>query len=78
MNARRRNALERIDEFLRCQREELSEERINLIRHRLFGTVPEVERDRGPTNAERIHAMRQAYFADVDALEKAGAVEVPR
>ena len=76
--ARPQTALERIDEFLRHQREQISAERIDLIRRRLFGPLPEVEPESGATNAERIRAMRQAYFADVDALEETGTVKVPR
>jgi len=70
-------ALERIDEFLLHTREGLSVERINLIRRRLFGVVPDVEPENLCSNSERIRAMREAYFADVDALAKTGAVKLP-
>jgi hypothetical protein len=50
-NLRRKNALERIEEFL--------------------------EGEQGRSNAELIRRLRAAYFADVDALQKSGAVKIP-
>lgn len=76
-HARPQTALERIDEFLLRTREGLSAERINLIRRRIFGQLPEDQAENRPSNAERIRAMRQAYFADVDALQKTGTVKLP-
>ena len=76
--ARPQTALARIDEFLQRTREGLSAERIDLIRRRLFGIVPDVEPENWSSNAERIRAMREAYFADVDALEETGMVKLPR
>ena len=75
---RPQNALERIDEFLLRTREGLSVERINLIRRRIFGQLPEDGPENRSSNAERIRAMRQAYFADVDALQKTGTVKLPK
>lgn len=72
-----KTAVERIDEFLRRHRDAVSAERIDLIRRRLFGQVPGVEPEDPSSNAERIRAMRQAYFADVDALQRSGAVKLP-
>lgn len=36
-----------------------------------------LERDE-TSNAERIRQMREAYFADVDALEKSGTLIIPK
>jgi tetrahydromethanopterin S-methyltransferase subunit G len=37
-----------------------------------------LEQNSGFSNAEKIRLMRQALFADVDALEKSGTVKIPR
>ena len=75
---RPQNAVERIDAFLLRHRGGISADRIDLIRRRLFGQVPEVEPVDPSSNAERIRAMRQAYFADVDAWQRSGKIQLPR
>jgi hypothetical protein len=36
-----------------------------------------VERNTGGSSAEVMRQMRQAYFADVDELERAGEIKLP-
>ena len=79
MNRKRtrpKTAVERIDAFLLRHRGGISADRIDLIRRRLFGQVPEDEA--GASNAGRIRAMREAYFADVDAWQRSGKIQLPR
>jgi tetrahydromethanopterin S-methyltransferase subunit G len=37
-----------------------------------------LEQNSGFSNAEKIRLMRQAMFADVDALQKSGRVKLPK
>jgi hypothetical protein len=55
-----------------CHRHETSSERLS---KRLDEAA---EREGHYSNAERIRRMREAMFADVDALQKSGRIKLPK
>ncbi|NQT94311.1 MAG: hypothetical protein HQ559_16245 [Lentisphaerae bacterium] len=73
-----RHQEERRDEALQMERDRFERETCQMfLRWRKDERAAEIA-DSAATNADKIAALRQAFFADVDALEKSGTVELPK